>query len=143
MQRLPKKQPAEARLCGCTYSASYFNFQDRKYILLIGYPPADSVGSMGLGGQFENGRMPKKSHLTNGEKFPLRKLSITDFFLTLRQTESLRCYFISAPTGLWSKAQGWCAATAVAQHLPWANRALKDQPQRGCDPCDETQPRWG
>ncbi len=73
MQRLPKKQPAEARLGGCICSASYFNFKDGKYILLIGYPPADSAGSMRFGGQFENGRMPKKSHLTNGEKFPLRK----------------------------------------------------------------------
>jgi len=68
VQRLPKKQPAEARLCGCICSASYFNFQDGKYILRIGYPPADSARSMGFGGQFENGRMPKKSHLTNGAK---------------------------------------------------------------------------
>ena len=68
VQRLPKKQPAEARLCGCICSASYFNRQDRKYIPLIGYPPADSAGSMGRGSQFENGRMPTKSHVANGAK---------------------------------------------------------------------------
>ena len=48
MQRSPKKQPPEARPCGCICSASYFSFQEGKYILLIGYPPADSVGVHGL-----------------------------------------------------------------------------------------------
>jgi len=49
VQRLHKKEPAKARPCGCICSASYFSFQDGKYILLIGYPPADSVGPRVLG----------------------------------------------------------------------------------------------
>ena len=45
-----KKQPAEARLCGCICSASYFSFQNRKYIPLMEYLPADCVGVHGLWG---------------------------------------------------------------------------------------------
>ena len=44
-----------------------FSFQDGKYTLLIGYPPADCVGVHGPLGRFENGKMPRKSHLTKGD----------------------------------------------------------------------------
>ena len=44
-------------------------------------------------------------------KSPFAKVSITEFFLTLRG----RGYLMSAPTGLWSKAQGWRAAPTLGK----------------------------
>lgn len=68
-------------------------------------------------------------------KSPFAKVSITEFFLTLRG----RGYLMSAPTGLWSKAQGWRLGRQ-SQRLPWVDWQCERQPQRGCGPRSNATP---
>ncbi len=74
------------------------------------------------------------------EPLPTKVLAFQSVDYRLRfDTTRKRLLAMSAPTGLWSKAQGWRAAPTLGKAF-----ALECQPQRGCEACfDGTQPRSG